>query len=121
MTVGPYSGDHKSADRILIGVVRASKVGNATTLTCVTRNRDIGGFARPFLLHRSDDFAFQRPGNGTRFASRPVELREGGGRAEQSERANPRVLTARGGMCARSRRATEQLSLSSGVCSIGEA
>jgi len=36
MTVGPYSGDHKSADRILIGVVRASKVGNATTLTCVT-------------------------------------------------------------------------------------
>ena len=30
MTVGPYSGDHKSADRILIGVVRASKVGNAT-------------------------------------------------------------------------------------------
>jgi hypothetical protein len=33
MTVGPYSGDHKSADRILIGVVRASKVGNATTLT----------------------------------------------------------------------------------------
>jgi hypothetical protein len=78
MTVGPYSGDHKSADRILIGVVRASKVGNATTLTCVTRNRDIGGFARPFLLHRSDDFAFQRPGNGTRFASRPVEPREGG-------------------------------------------
>ena len=26
MTVGPYSGDHKSADRILIGVVRASNV-----------------------------------------------------------------------------------------------
>src|SRR5262249_44268083 len=32
------------------------------------------------LLHRSDDFAFQSPHNGTGIALRPVEPHEGGGR-----------------------------------------
>jgi hypothetical protein len=31
-------------------------------------------------LHRSDDFAFQSPRNGTGFVSRPITPREGGGR-----------------------------------------
>jgi len=43
-----------------------------------THTLDIGGYARPFLSHRSDDFAFQGPHNGTKFGPRPIAPHEGG-------------------------------------------